>query len=441
MIDTSYDIPRVFTSIAEVLACLIYMQPLKKKYTGFKHYFFVGIGAVIIVLIQLVSGELPVIVWIPGMLTAMLAMYLYIRNICDLSSYDAGFLFVRAFILAEFVASVEWQTYYYLLYKGMSNSWELATLVMILIYLPLFVLVYWIDARKVPSNRSLGVGLKELINALIIGSATFAISNLNYIVESPFVARQVEANIMYVRTLIDFSGFLVLFAWNQQRQEMYLARELNVINDILNKHYNQYRISKESIDIINRKHHDLKHQIALIRAEKDPKKIDEYLEDIDYAMKVYDSIYDTGSTVIDTILTAKSLQCNQLDIKLTCVVNGKLLNFIRTMDVCSIFGNALDNAIESVEKVCDKEKRIISIAVFSKNNFLMMRFENYYEHQLKFKDELFMTTKSDDFYHGYGIKSIKKTIEKYDGNVTISTDDHWFVMKILVPMPQDSDNA
>lgn len=434
MIEFSNDIPRFFTAIAEVIACIIYMQPLKKRYTGLKHYTVVGLGAIVIVLIQLVSGELPIVLWIPGMLIAMLAMFLYIRSVCNLSIYDAGFIFVRAFILAELTASIEWQFYFFLIYKGTPHSWWFAMLVMIFVYGSIFTLVYLIDARKVKSDRSLGVGLKELINALIIGIATFSISNMNFIVDSPFVVKKVEGNIMYIRTLIDLCGYLIIFAWNEQRREMYLTRELNAINDIFNKHYNQYQVSKESMDIINRKYHDLKHQITLLRAEKNPDKVDEYLEDIDYAMKVYDSLYDTGNTVVDTILTAKNLQCNQHHIKLTCVVDGEALNFIHTMDICSIFGNALDNGVESVQKIHDKEKRIINVAVFMKNNFLMMRFENYYEHELTFVDGLPVTTKSDKVYHGYGIKSIAKTIEKYEGNLTINTDNNWFKMNILIPI-------
>ena len=125
------------------------------------------------------------------------------------------------------------------------------------------------------------------------------------------------------------------------------------------------------------------------------------------------------------------------DISLSCVVNGNLLNFMYVMDICSVFGNAIDNSIESVSKIEDKEKRIIRVAVFSKNGFLMMRFENYFEDKIVFQDGFPVTTKSDSLYHGYGIKSIKKTVETYNGNLTISTENNWFVMKILIPIPGD----
>lgn len=67
----------------------------------------------------------------------------------------------------------------------------------------------------------------------------------------------------------------------------------------------------------------------------------------------------------------------------------------------------------------------------------MMRFENYFEDTLVFQDGLPLTTKTDSLYHGYGIKSIKKIIDAYNGNLTIATENNWFVMKILIPIPSD----
>lgn len=429
------EIPRIFTALAEALACLVYILPLRKRHDGDERLFYLIAGPIVLGLIQLISGELPLAFWIPGMLVAMLAMFLYIRSVCDITNYDAGYLFIRAFIAAEFIASTEWQVYYYLLYKGIKHTWWLSVTVMLLVYIPFFLLVYWIDSRKASKENKLGITLKELFNTLLIGIATFSISNINFVMDNPFVVRKAGANLLYIRTLVDFSGMLLLFAQNEQRREMSLKHELEAMNNILHKHYEQYQQSKESMDIINHKYHDLKHQIALIRAEEDPVKKDVYLEEIDHAINIYKSQYDTGNTVIDTILTGKSLYCNDQGISLSCVVNGELLDFMMVMDICSIFGNALDNSIESVQKIKDVEKRIIRVAVFSKNKFLMMRFENSFEETLTFRDGLPLTTKSDSNYHGYGIKSVKTIIEKYGGHLSISAEDKWFVMKILIPMP------
>ena len=103
------------------------------------------------------------------------------------------------------------------------------------------------------------------------------------------------------------------------------------------------------------------------------------------------------------------------------------------MDLCSIFGNALDNAFESVKQISNEEKELLRLQ-FSQKNFLIIRFENYYENELLFDKGNFITTKKDHYSHGYGIKSIKSIIKKYDGNVRITTENNWFRLVILIPL-------
>ena len=77
------------------------------------------------------------------------------------------------------------------------------------------------------------------------------------------------------------------------------------------------------------------------------------------------------------------------------------------MDICSIFGNALDNAIEYEKKLDQKEKRMIQVSVFSQKEFLIIRIENYCEEELEFKKQLPVTTKAHREFHGYGLKSVR----------------------------------
>ena len=103
------------------------------------------------------------------------------------------------------------------------------------------------------------------------------------------------------------------------------------------------------------------------------------------------------------------------------------------MDICTIFGNALDNAIEYEEKIKDKKKRLIRVAVYSQNRFIMIRVENYCEVRLAEEDSLPETTKKNKEYHGYGLKSIRTTAEKYGGSMTVRTKDDWFYLRVLIP--------
>jgi sensor histidine kinase regulating citrate/malate metabolism len=241
--------------------------------------------------------------------------------------------------------------------------------------------------------------------------------------------------IFYIRTLVDLCGVLLLYSQQDERQKRYLANEMAAINEILSRQYHQYEISRNNIEVLNQKYHDLKHQILAIRQEKDVDKKEHYLLEMEKRIKMYESEFKTGNHVLDTLLTSKSMYCTMNNINFTCMADGTLLEFMDIMDICSIFGNALDNAIESVEKQTDIEKRVIKTTVYAKNQFIMIRFENYSEEMPVLESGLPHTTKKDTIYHGFGLKSIHMITQKYGGTMTIKTENNWFILRILIPMP------
>ena len=206
----------------------------------------------------------------------------------------------------------------------------------------------------------------------------------------------------------------------------------------LQTQYQQYMQSRESIELINVKYHDMRHQIQFLRSEEDPGKRNAFLDEMERQIEYFQVQNKTGNPVLDTILTGKSLYCHQHGITMTSVADGKLLDFMEVVDICNIFGNALENAIESVMEIEDKEKRLIHVTVSQVNAFVMIRIENYFEGQLQTDGEQYLTTKSDKRSHGYGIKSIQYTAHRYDGAVSINASDHWFDIKIVIPMKKAS---
>lgn len=120
---------------------------------------------------------------------------------------------------------------------------------------------------------------------------------------------------------------------------------------------------------------------------------------------------------------------------LTCVADGGELAFMKPTDISILFGNALDNALESVEKLAEVEKRLVHVSIARQKSFLRIRVENCYAGELHFTDGLPATGK-DARYHGYGMKSIRSIVEKYNGSLTIKAQDGWFELRILIPVPQ-----
>lgn len=190
----------------------------------------------------------------------------------------------------------------------------------------------------------------------------------------------------------------------------------------------QYAVSKENVEMINLKCHDLKHQIRMLRkgGEINP----DVLKDLENHIAIYDSSVETGNVALDIIISEKSLICTKNNIKLSCIIDGEKLGFIKEEDIYALFGNIIDNAIEAVTAV-EEGKRIITLSVKTVNDFLTIRETNYYEQEIKFKGGLPETHKDDKRYHGFGIKSIKYICEHYGGELTIVAEDNIFDLSIL----------
>lgn len=431
MTDILPDIPRLYTALAEWTACIVYILVLKKKLKGWKLFTFSGSVLIIQSLFLILTRDLPLIFWIPSMVIAFGIMFFLIYMTCDITALEAGYFGIRAFVAAEFVASLEWQVY---LFFGNSNVlFEIFLLV--IIYSGLFTLIWFLEKRHIPNEGKLNIKPRELWSTVIIGAAVFGISNLSFVtLRTPF-SGQYAQDILNIRTLVDLGGFAILYAYHIQLKELRINHELKAVQNILQSQYSQYQQSKESIEIINYKYHDLKHQILTLRAEEDADKRNAYLTKMENEIKFYEAQNKTGNHVLDTVLASKSMYCIKNEITLTCVADGTLLNGMNVVDISTIFGNALDNAIEYEKEVGEKEKRLIHVSVFSQKGFLMIRFENYFEGDLKFEGDLPATTKKDTYYHGYGLKSIRYSVQKYDGVVNVGQKDNWFDLKILIPLP------
>jgi sensor histidine kinase regulating citrate/malate metabolism len=300
-------------------------------------------------------------------------------------------------------------------------------------------MMYLLIRDRLPQDGSMELDTKSFFSAVLIAVCAFAISNLSFVTKNTPFSGQYAMEIANIRTMIDLAGISMLYAHLLQCSEAKTKRELEAVQNVLQSLYQQYKQWRESINLINYKYHDLKHQIEFLRNEPDAAKRDDFLNQMEDEIKNYELQNKTGNSVLDTVLTGKSLYCNKHGITLTTVVDGTLLDFLNAMDICSIFGNALDNAIESELKIPVKEKRLIHVTVTKQKSFLLIRFENYYEGDLKYQGKgNLVTTKKEKGFHGYGIKSIKYTVNKYDGAVNIKAENHWFDMEILIPLPLSS---
>lgn len=428
------DIPKIYTALSEWCACLVFILILEKRLSRCKTAAVLCALFAVLSVLQHYIGIWPVAFWIPGMIAAMLLMYGTIFSCCKVDPAEAGVIWAMAFLLAEFNAALEWQIYSFVQGKGYGQFWVREGC-LIVFFGAVFLAAYWIEKRYLQGYQRLRITPRETGSSVLISVAVFLMSNISYVYEDTPFSASMSGGLFYVRTLVDFAGVVTLLSMQDRWRELGLSRELDITNTILQRQYEQYQMNKENVELINRKYHDLKHQIEIIRAEQSTEKKEAYLQELEEDIRMYEAQNKTGNSVLDTIITGKNLYCVQRYINFTCVADGTLLDFMSTMDICTIFGNALDNAIEAQEKIGDLQKRIIKTAVYAQNSFLVIRVENYCEDVLDESEMLPGTTKKDKEYHGFGLKSMKTTAERYGGTMTFHLENCWFTLRILIPLP------
>ena len=431
-----YDIfPRLHTAIAEWIACVIYILPRTKRLKGWKLYAVMLGFAGLLLIPNYFSETVDGFPWVLLMAACMLVMFLMIWTCCKASFRKAIHQWSHAFLAAEFAASLEWQTNCYIMYEEQPLSFGQTFIAMGIIYLVVFSLL-WILNNQIALLKIIPhVSRTDAVVSVVIALLMFSLGNFRFILPGTKISQITGAGILFIRTMTDFAGLLLLYIIDIQRRALYARYELGAMDSLLNRQYEQYQAAEANNEAIQRVYHDLKHQIAFIREEKDRKKKAAYLEQLDSVISVREAQADTGNAVLDTLLTTKNMICLERGITMTVFADAHDAGFLDVMDLCSLFGNAVDNAIEYEQQVEDESCRLIKVTVRTQSRFLLIRIQNYCNEKLPIEDGTIATSKKDKRIHGYGIKSIRRAVEKYDGTLTMEQEDDWFVLKALIPIP------
>lgn len=430
------DIPRSYTAICEWAACMVYIAVSYRRVPLRRSIIVSAAGLASLVAVQYFDGSMPIWFWIIGMLLAFACMYATILLGAGTGKREGLYITARAFVLAELVASLHWQIVTFIgVRDGFADYDWRAIALLVVTYALCFGLAWMVERGNFSQTTPTLPTASAAIATMAIMIVTFAMSNLSFVSTNTPFSGSVGQEIFYIRTLVDFCGFAILYAQQEQARRIEANTELASINAQLESQHQEYLQSKENIESLGRLAHDLKHQLAALRAEVDPKHAAAGFEQLEQSVQRYSAQQHTGNPVLDVILTTKERTCADRGITFTAVADGSLLSGMSSMDIASLFGNALDNAIEATSKLPKREQRLIKLALYEQNRFIVIRVENYYDSRLKKDAEgNLRTTKRDDQHrHGFGVKSIRHIAQQYGGEVTIRTEDHWFVLTALIP--------
>lgn len=322
-----------------------------------------------------------------------------------------------------------------LLSVSLHQIWESAawidTYAYSLAQIPLYILAYLIFGRPMARKDISMVGGRSVF-ALLLGMmlCVSVFTNMFNVVATP--VRAAFADVYTVFSLFDFVTcvFMLELAIELVSKQRAHA-EGEVLRQLLYQQKRQMENTKETIDLINVKTHDLKKQISQLGSSISQEQTDELRRLVD----VYDSSVRTGNETLDVLLANKSMQCEQRGIQFDRMIDGGILDFMNPADIYSLVGNALDNALEAVSALPQNAERYISVRIRRNKGMAMIRVENPFSGTLDFTDGLPVTTKEDARYHGFGTRSIRMIAQKYHGYMSISARDGIFRLTVILPLP------
>lgn len=305
-------------------------------------------------------------------------------------------------------------------------EWE-AALIMVSCYLATYLISYFLFARRLRANDVGNLNNPMLIVlSIVVVIVCFVLNFLAFRITEPLALVAMRCSLI----LSCFLGLSFQFGLLSQGQ---LQKEKETAETLIHEKAHQYEISKENMDLINIKCHDLKHQIHALGKEKSLDKTT--IDDIANAVSIYNDTFNTGNVSLDVVLTEKSVFCSKNGITLNVIAEGSCLSFMSQSDIYSLFGNAIDNAIEAAKELPDPEMRLINLRVAKSNGIVTVKIENYYQHPVEMANGLPLTTKNDKAFHGYGTRSIQMLAEKYGGTVKFVPDKDIFSCYFAIPVP------
>ncbi len=304
------------------------------------------------------------------------------------------------------------------------------------IFLEVYALVYWalyqLFARRMKKGEDMDIQRPSLL--VLVALTVLVEIVLNAVViyhkyENLDLVYYLAASLANV--VCSLSVLVVLFSLLFQKS---LEAELEVVYQMWRQEQKQYEISKQTIDLINVKCHDMKHQIRAIsrQAAIDPAA----LEEMESVISIYGTIVKTGSQALDIILAEKNLYCQKNGVTISCIADGAKLDFMTDSDIYSLFGNLLDNAIRSVTAL-EPDKRVISFSVRAERAFLSINSHNYYGGEVRMERGLPVSNQAETGYHGFGVKSMALIVEKYGGTISFHAKSQVFNVNILFPLNPD----
>ena len=195
----------------------------------------------------------------------------------------------------------------------------------------------------------------------------------------------------------------------QQQNELITLQSQNQKNELNNTFYRLLEQKNEEQRVLV---HDMKHHLYAINSLSTLEEVNKYIKKLKPNLDNYQFIGNSQNKMLDLILSKYSQICADNNISFSADVRKSNLSFMEDNDLASLLGNLLDNAVEAAKST---DNAMIKFIINRENHFVIISMVNSSFNEPVTHNNKIVSTKTDSTIHGYGIKSIEKTVEKYDG--------------------------
>ena len=275
---------------------------------------------------------------------------------------------------------------------------------------------------KMQMKDSIVLTLVFLIAFAIVIFTVFNLLNLERTADlTLYISSGILATIFFI--IFMYSKNILYLREQEQRDKVQIAQ--------LQQQYAYYQDKLKDEERIRSIYHDMKNHLLVLEGSQGTEATRQMAQELRSQIADYENYIHTGNDFLDIIIRDKAEKAREKHIDFSALIDFGGVDFIEPLDISTLFGNGIDNAIEASEKL-PEDQRVILIKAGQVQNFVSILIENNCSDEVHTDGH---TTKADKFLHGFGISNMKKAAEKYSGTCMTTQENGKFTLKILLPLP------
>ena len=435
-----YQFMELFATFVEfVIVISVASSTAQKRYTGKKHIFLVFLFSVIATVVITILNTWQIFSFI----TIGFGL-VYIFLILNFISTGNALLKITASVVTWFFMFAVDYLLSYSIVMIMGKTVDISQGVSLILSPGTTRTVFLLTDKALQTAifvacRKLYPKIRLLSNKNLALLATIAL--LSFVVMNVLTAFILTDSLLTIQVAVIFATFFIVLSLiatifaiaisAKHQNEKRMVELMKLSSQMLEKNYSEIHNSHE---IIRQQVHDFKNHLRTINGMSEAdSKVKEYTQNLLTTSYSYAKLCHCGNDIIDSIINCKETEAKEKNITFDyCISLTSPLN-IESIDICAILANQIDNAIEACMKIDKKNERKIIINILQKEYFIFFTVKNTVKENPFNKNNELITTKNNvSGLHGFGIRIIRETAEKYNGTSENSYEDGQFISSVML---------